>query len=152
MIRRPALLPFLLLALAAFAPIGVIPETGGSARLSPPEAVMAAAEAAPGSVRGVFAMRVTATGWVRGRVYLNSENDYRDQRNLTINIAPRAAERLARRYGTRADRFFAGKRVEVRGIARRTRIDFVSRNRPTGLYYYQTQVAVTDPDQIVVIR
>jgi hypothetical protein len=141
MTGRRALLPFVLVVLTAFGP----------ALLSPTEAVTAAADAAPRGVRGVFAMRVTATGWVRGRVYLNSENDYRDQRNLTINITPRAAERLARRHGERADRFFVGKRIEVRGTARRTRIDFISRNRPTGLYYYQTHVAVTDPDQISIV-
>ena len=152
MTYRPALLPFLIFALATSGASAALAETMERPRISPTEAVMAAAEAAPGGVRGVFAMRVAATGWVESRVYLNSENDYRDQRNLTINIAPRAAATLARRHGARADRFFVGKHIEVRGTARRTRIDFVSRNRRTGLYYYQTHVAVEDPDQIVVVR
>ena len=152
MTRRPALLPILLFASATLGATGAASQAAADPRpMSPEEAVMAAAEAAPGGVPGVFAMRVTATGWVDRRVYLNSENDYRDQRNLTINISPGAAAALARRHGARADRFFAGKAIEVRGTARRTRIDFISRNRPTGLYYYQTQVAVTDPDQIEVV-
>ncbi|HEY0626147.1 MAG TPA: hypothetical protein VGD10_05380 [Allosphingosinicella sp.] len=113
---------------------------------------MAAADAAPRAVPGIFAMKVSATGRNKKRVYLNSEQDYRDQRNITINIAPAAAERLARRYGAPADRFFMGKNIRVHGAARRERIDFVGANlRPTGLYYYQTHVHVTDPDQISIV-
>jgi len=33
----------------------------------------------------------------------------------------------------------------------RTRIDFTSGGRPTGKYYYQTHVVVTDPAQIALV-
>ena len=121
-------------------------------RISPREAIVAAADAAPRSVPGVFAMHVTTTGRIDGRVFLNSEADYRDQRNLTVAIAPRAAQALAQRYGAAPDAYFRGRNIEVRGAARRERIDFTDdRHQPTGLYYYQTHVAVTEADQISVV-
>jgi hypothetical protein len=124
-------------------------DTAGA--ISPRDAIVAAANAAPRAVPGTFTMLVRATGRNGRRVYLNSELDYRDQRNLTVNIEPGAAEALARRFGAPADQFFLGKIIHVRGAARRTRIDFLSDGRATGLYYYQTHVAVGDPDQIVVV-
>lgn len=116
------------------------------------EAVNEAAERPAMGVPGIFAMAVVRTGREDGRVYLNSEADYRDQRNLTINIAPAAAETLARRFGAPPDAHFRGRLIAVRGTARRVRIDFLGYgNRPTGLYYYQTQIMVTRPEQISVV-
>ena len=122
-----------------------------SGTISPREAIVLAADAAPRPVPGTFAMLVRATGRERGRVYLNSEFDYRDQRNLTINIEPGAAKALERRLGQAPDRYFKGKWIEVRGASARVRIGFFdNRGRPTGLYYYQTHVRVTDPYQIIL--
>jgi hypothetical protein len=118
--------------------------------IAPREAIVAAADAAPRGVSGEFALVVRATGRERGRVYLNSERDYRDQRNLTVNIDRRAAEALERRYGAPAHLFFENKAIRVRGVVRRVRIDFLWQGRPTGKYYYQTHVLVADPDQIAV--
>lgn len=121
-------------------------------RISPREAIVAAADAAPRGVPGIFAIHVAATGRIGGRVFLNSQGDYRDQRNLTIAIAPPAAQALTQRHGAAPEAFFRGRNIEVRGAASRVRIDFTDdRHRPTGLYYYQTHVAVTDPDQIRIV-
>lgn len=95
-------------------------------------------------------MLVRATGRERGRVYLNSERDYRDQRNLTISIDPATSKALERRLGSRPDDFFKGKLIEVRGAAERVRIGFFEDGKPTGLYYYQTHVRVRDPNQIIL--
>ena len=117
-------------------------------RYTPQQAVMAAASAAPQTVPGMFTMQVKATGKERGRVFLNSELDYRDQRNLTVTIEPRAAKALAARFGSPPDIFFKGKAIEVRGAARRVTIGFFETGRPTGRYYYQTHVTVRGGDQI----
>jgi len=117
-------------------------------RYTPQQAVMAAASAAPRMVPGIFSMQVKATGKERGRTFLNSELDYRDQRNLTVTIEPRAAKALAARFGSPPDVFFKGKAIEVRGAARRVTIGFFENGRPTGLYYYQTHVNVRGADQI----
>jgi len=139
----------LLLAGCSTMPPHATDPTGG---IAPREAILAAADAAPNGVNGVFVLLVRATGRQSGQIYLNSELDYRDQRNLTVAIAPRAADALAQRYGMPADRFFANKAIRVRGAARRVRIEFTTDGRPTGKYYYQTHVAVSSPDQIAVAR
>ena len=127
-------------------PIIVLPAP--DAPMTPREAVERAAAAAPAAVPGEFALTVRASGRSGARVFLNSERDYRDQRNLTISIDPAAASMLAKRYGAPPGVFFRGKAIRVRGAARRTRISFNDQRGPTGLYYYQTHVRVIHPNQI----
>ncbi len=119
--------------------------------ISPVQAIQRSADAAPRGVAGVFVMEVRGTGEDRGSAYLNSEADYRDQRCLTIEIQPAVYAQLRQAQGEAALSFYAGKRIRVRGEAVRTRIDFTVGGRPTGKYYYQTHVAVTDRSQITVI-
>ena len=147
---KPTLLP-LLAAVAAGCSAAAPEPVSTAGAITPREAIVAAADAAPAGIDALFALRVQAAGRNGGRVYLNSERDYRDQRNLTINVAPDAASALRHRYGAPPDRFFVGRTIRVRGTARRVRIDFVTDGRPSGRYYYQTHVAVTDPDQISLV-
>lgn len=118
--------------------------------LSPRDAIFAAAERAPDKgLSGIFRFRVRAVGHDRGRVFINSETDYRDQRNLTISVSPDAARAISKLVGeTNLEDVLIGKEVIIRGTARRTRIDFISGGRPTGKYYYQTHVIVNDVAQI----
>lgn len=120
--------------------------------MTPLDAIVRAADSAPRPVPGIFAMRVAATGRQSGRLYLNSERDYRDQRNLTIDIDPQVIPVLQKRYGASPDIYFRGKWIEVRGLAQRTKIDFLAYGRPTSKYYYQTHVRVADADQIITVR
>ena len=108
-------------------------------RLSPAQAVMNAAEI-PAGVGGVFEMVVRATGRQGGFLYLNSETDYRDPRNLTIAIAPSEERALADRLGRPVETALLRKVVAVRGVAKKTRIDFLAEGRPTGKYYFQTHL------------
>ena len=109
-----------------------------------------AASAAPRSVDGVFAMRVQATGIQGQLTYLNSELDYRDQRNLTVTITPDAARQLAERFGDHPRISLKDKNIRVRGSAIRTTIRFYANGKPARKYYYQTHVNVTDAGQIEV--
>ena len=118
--------------------------------IEPPQAVLMAADAAPAGVEGTFAMRVRATGTQRGQTYLNSEPDYRDQRNLTVAITPRAAQQLAERLGEHPLSALKDKDILVRGAAVRTKIYFYANGQMTDRYYYQTHVNVSNADQIVV--
>lgn len=119
--------------------------------ISPTEAIISAATAAPRPVPGRFTIRVTSTGRQDGNIYLNSEADYRDQRNLTVAIRAPAIGELAARYGMEADAYLVGKRVVVQGLARRVRIDFTHNGQPTDKYYYQTHVDVFDADQLTIL-
>lgn len=121
-----------------------------SGMISPVEAVMSAATAAPRPVRGVFAMRVKATGRQDGNLYLNSEDDYRDQRNLTVAIRPAAIAQLADRFREQPDDFLVGKRIVVTGEARRVQIHLTHDGQATSKYYFQTHVDVTDARQLSI--
>ncbi|GAB3088923.1 tetratricopeptide repeat protein [Lysobacter terrae] len=121
------------------------------AQLIPPKlAVLLAADAEDEGAAGVFGIDVVATGRDRGGVYLNSEADYRDQRNLTIAFTPKAAAVYRKLHGEDPDAALKGKKITVVGAARRVRIDFLHGGMPTGKFYYQTHVIVTDPKQVAI--
>ena len=115
---------------------------------SAPEAVMGAADRSKGLI-GEFAFVVRATGWDNGKLYLNSEQDYRDPRNLSIAIEPDVASRMVGGAAKDAQQSYVGRIVVVRGLARTTRIEFIDQaDKPSGKYYYQTQVSVGRPEQL----
>jgi PBP1b-binding outer membrane lipoprotein LpoB len=62
--------------------------------ISPIRAVELAAIAAPETYSGVFEMTVQAGKSRERMTFLNSELDYRDQRNLTIALRPAAMKQL----------------------------------------------------------
>ncbi|MGY1531546.1 hypothetical protein [Luteimonas sp. A649] len=82
--------------------------------------------------------------------YLNSELDYRDQRNLSIEITTFAARELEAQLGAHPLAALKGKRILVQGAAIRTKIVFFADGRPTDKYYYQTHVRVSDARQITI--
>ncbi|WGM32476.1 hypothetical protein [Brevundimonas sp. NIBR11] len=137
--------------LAILASIAVL---GLSGCVTPPSdamhAIFAAAEAAPDVVPGVYVIQIQGTGRRDGRLYLNSEADYRDQRNLTIAISPSAFAGLEARFGPAPETRLTGRRIAVTGSAMRVRIDFTGNGQPTGKYYFQTHVVVNDADQIAL--
>jgi hypothetical protein len=122
-----------------------------TAGMTASQAVMAAAESAPNGVTGTFALMVRRAEMVGPRLFLNSQADYRDQRNLSIAIQHGALGALRQKLGGDPQSMLKDKDIRVTGVARRTRIDFTENGKPTGKYYYQTHVAVTDPSQIAII-
>lgn len=118
--------------------------------IAPAEAIQLAAASAPGGVPGIFELQVQATGRQDGNLYLNSETDYRDQRNLSIALSPAAIRTLAAQLGQDPAVALQGKRLRVMGKAVRVPIHFVSNGRTTDKYYYQTHVNVNDAAQIQV--
>jgi hypothetical protein len=108
------------------------PEPGYAERIfSPREAVEAAADSEGKPVRGIFDLRVKATGATAHHVYLNSERDYRDQRNLSIAISRGVAAQIARRKGTTGHRFFENQSVRVYGAVQRVRGRLPGSERPS---------------------
>lgn len=117
--------------------------------LTPSQAVIGAAESRSG-IEGLFVLTVRASG--RQRIlYLNSERDYRDPRNLSIDIEPLVEKRLAERLKGPVEQMLRGKRIVVRGTARKTRIDFMRYGRPSGKYYYQTHLRLKDARDLTVL-
>lgn len=138
-----ALLPML----ASCATTSTTPTVAGT--LSAPDAVMRAADAAPDGVHGRFAMTVRAVGTKHGMTFLNSEPDYRDQRNLSIALAPKTVETLEKRFNAPLKQALLNQQIVVDGTARRTRIDFIDDDgKRTDKYYYQTHIALRVAEQL----
>jgi len=113
--------------------------------------IAAAAAAAPEGVVGEYQLSIQAAGTDGRAVYLNTELDYRDQRNITIAMSPAVAAALAGTDAASAQQYFVGKKLLAKGRARRMKIDFMSQGKPTGLYYYQTHIRVKNPEQIKLL-
>jgi hypothetical protein len=139
-----------LLALAGCAPT-TLAQVGAATDLLPSQAIERAATVAPAGIGGVFRMTVRATGRQDGNIYLNSERDYRDQRDLTIVVPAIAQARLAASFGGDVDEVLRGKTIRVRGVAHRVTIWFTADGKRTDKYYYQTHVGVLHADQIKIV-
>lgn len=118
------------------------------------EIIRSAAEAAPQSVPGEYTLAIKTSGRTpaRSTLYLNTELDYRDQRNVTVALQPEAVDQLESKYGENPKEFFINKTILVKGKAQRIRINFkLPSGRLTGKYYYQTHIPVFDASQITLI-
>ena len=113
--------------------------------------IEAAAEAAPQGVSGEFELFIQASGRDAGVLYLNTEKDYRDPRNVSIAIHPAVAQSLEQQFEQSPDEFFLNKTVRVRGEAKTVQIFFSAYGRQSRQYYFQTHVGVTRPEQIEVL-
>lgn len=121
--------------------------------LSPVEAIAYAAYLAPrAAVAAEFEMTVKAIGTDNGRIFLNSETDYRDRNCLSIALTPSAALLNLGASDVNALRQkLVGRRIVVRGVAQRVRIEFLADGKPSGKYYYQVQVPVSNNRQIALM-
>ncbi|WP_174273181.1 hypothetical protein [Sphingomonas bacterium] len=106
----------------------------------------------PQGVTGTFGLTVRAVGEQGGVFYLNSELDYRDQRNLSIAIPADLYADLAARLGGSPREKLLGKHIEVTGVARRVTIFFLANGRRTDKYYYQTHIELHSLDDLKLPR
>ena len=138
---------FLVVALAALisACSTVSPTSNGW--IEPVEAIRGANNDPIYGVRGEFLITVKALNSYEEWSFLNSEQDYRDQRNLTVKLPTAVLPKLEQRLGVPFQEL-KGHKLLVLGAAKRARIDFVTDGRPTGKYYYQTHVLVESPTQV----
>ncbi|WP_049974075.1 GNAT family N-acetyltransferase [Azospirillum sp. B4] len=86
--------------------------------LTTEDAIRYAAAVAPDVYSDTYVMTVQATGRDNGRIFLNSQADYRDPHNLSIEILPAALPRLQQVYGEDADTYLKGRRITVLGEAK----------------------------------
>ncbi|MCH1919296.1 hypothetical protein L9G15_07610 [Shewanella sp. A3A] len=113
--------------------------------------ISTAAAAAPEVVTGDYTLFIKAVGQQGNNVYLNTELDYRDQRNVTIVLPIPILPRMGIHNFTGLEHHFLNHGVQIHGNAMRARIDFMRDHRPTEFYYYQTHIVVTNPTAISVI-
>jgi hypothetical protein len=108
-------------------------------------------EKAPEGIKGTFQLPIKASGNRRDVVYLNTEKDYRDRRNITVAIHPKLIEEFTKKYGESPDSYFIDKTIEVTGEVKRMKIFFYSKGKITKKYYFQTHVRVASLSQIRVL-
>lgn len=104
-------------------------------------------------IAGEFDMPVRNVGKRGNYYFLNSEEDYRDRNCLTIAVPARIIEGLTKSTDVAGvEKALIGRRLVAKGIARQVRIDFTDpAGRPTGKYYYQVHVRVTDRGQLTIL-
>jgi hypothetical protein len=122
--------------------------------VTPETAVMTAAEKDRNGYKARFGMTVRATGESRGWLFLNSQDDYRDPRNLSVKLSKRAQYSLQEQLRIDdLDSFFKGKTIVVDGVARATKIRIYDDKRQwTGEHYFQTQIRVDRAGQIGIVE
>ena len=121
--------------------------------ITPMQAIEKASEAAPKGIKGFFELQVKATGKKHEVVFLNSELDYRDPRNISIVIHPKVIEPFKRKYGEVPDVYLKDKKIIVYGEARRVKISFgCNGERNENEYYYQTHARVSSLSQIHIVQ
>ena len=123
--------------------------TNSKGFIEPVDAIRAANEDPTYGVRGEFIISVKALNSYQEWSFLNSEKDYRDQRNLTIKLPTSIVPKLEQRLGIKFEDL-KNRRLVVLGVAKRVRIGFVAEGRLSDKYYYQTHVLVDSPTQIKI--
>lgn len=127
--------------ISAFALAVAAPAFAQTAPMSPAQAIAAVAASKTGEVEGTFEFVVASTGAGGFNAYLNSAADYRDPGNLSIVLNTTGRNALKGKLGGHAEDMLKGKRIRVKGIARRV---------PTGSHF-QTRIAVDTADQIEIL-
>lgn len=125
----------------------------GDGVLTPLEAVNGAAQSAPDGYPGKFGMQVRNIGGdTGGRLFLNSELNYREQTSVSVVIPRDVGRELARQHGESWIRDVVGKDIEVDGEAIREVIWFNdSTLGRTKSYYYQTHIELSSADQLRIL-
>ena len=128
-----------------------------SEKISIRDAIELSAAAAPAAIIGEIEMVVQASAKSVDNIYLNSEDDYRDQRNLTVTIPKNLALDFKKQYGQFPDEYYKDKRISVTGEISRAKIYFYcadeesNKPRKSKKYYYQTHLKISSLDQIQLL-
>lgn len=99
------------------------------------------------AIYGTFTLTVRSTGGDHEILFLNSERDFRDPRNLSPSLHPHAVEELKKLHGGDLAAFFAGRTIWVTGDAERVPVTLLKDGKVVGTYF-QHRIAVTDAGQI----
>lgn len=114
------------------------------------EAVSEVALSPTSGLAGQFAFIVRGWGRDGGRIFLNSQADYRDAGTLTVALSGPAADALAGQTGGSLDQL-VGRTIVATGVARRVRINLTYNGRATEYFYFQTHVPVSRANDLRVV-
>ena len=112
------------------------------------DAIELSENSAPKNTRGIFTLSIKASGAEKQYVYLNTELDYRDRRNVSVVLLPEFQEAFLTKYGVDAQTMLMNKDLTVSSFAKRMKIYFFVDGKPTEKYYFQTHIPVKHLKQI----
>ncbi len=120
--------------------------------IPPQQAIVMAADVAPQPVYVTVDLQVRGIATQNGFTYLNSEKDFRDQRNVSLEIPAEVLAQVEAKFGGQLAAYARGKHLLVKGPARRVTIWFFDdEGRRSDKYYFQTHLRVSDPAQIQIL-
>ncbi|KFZ38018.1 hypothetical protein HR45_05765 [Shewanella mangrovi] len=130
--------------------LGGCATTSDSSYTNTMDVIAAAAAAAPQGVPGNYTFFVKAIGHSHPFFYLNTEEDYRDQRDITIVLPEPLLIQMGFKNTPAVEQYFLHKRIKVSGVAKREKIVFSHDGKPSSKYYYQTHILIEQPEQLSV--
>lgn len=114
------------------------------------DAIVLSEQAAPQAVPGLFSLQIRNTDRVGEVVYLNTELDYRDRRNVTVLLTRQVMQEFAKQYpDQQPEQYFLGRSIVINGAAVRRTIWFFSDGKQTEKYYFQTHIPIFQAGQIL---
>lgn len=114
------------------------------------DAIVMSEQSAPAVVPGIFSLQIKNAARIGDTVYLNTEYDYRDRRNVSVVLTPRLLKEFAESYPDhQPEQYFLGRSIVVNGAASRQTIWFFSQGIQTEKYYFQTHIPIWQTAQIL---
>lgn len=102
-------------------------------------------------VKGVFELTVNGTGKDKKWGYLNSSKNYRIKNNLTIKLSKHILKRLTKKYGQNPLEYLKGKKIRVKGQAKKAKIHKLENGKKTNLVYFQSHVVLEAIKNIEIV-
>lgn len=99
---------------------------------------------------GVFQFEIKAANIRNNILYINSEEDYRDRRCLTVRLRPELVSEFISFYGENVSETLVGKSLLVKGTAKRQVIKAIGPDHKPMFPYYQTHIAVDDLSKLII--
>ncbi len=103
---------------------------------------------APKGLKGEFVLTIKNSGKQNSRIYLNTQEDYRDRRNITVTLNPSFQKQFHAQYNTDIRNYYEDQTILVKGVAKRVKIWVTASGRKPTKYYFQTHIVVNDLSQI----
>ena len=71
---------------------------------------------------------------------------------ITVALHPSVITQLSAKYGMPPQDYFIDKKIVINGEAKRVKIAFTYKGKPTNKYYYQTHTRLMDISQLKVLN
>ena len=112
------------------------------------DAIELSEAAAPEGVSGIYSLLIKQHGYQRDTLYLNTQSDYRDRRNVSLAVPKQVQEQFIELHKKTIEQAVLNKSILVYGKAHREKIWFFKQGKRSEKYYFQTHINITDATQI----